>query len=165
MSYAGTPSTQVTRDLVQMFTDQWVVAIFGKLPSNISVTYDKTVLGNVGARVQEAILVYCSSEKFKPFDLGASVQNIDWKKNVSIIINIYTNISEKRFVQLVDAVQAILQKNHTITSRVKVDGTNEAIYRKLTTGLMKNLSEFGRKNYRYVIDLDVEVISRNDRNF
>ena len=58
----------------------------------------------------------------------------------------------------------IIQKNIVMTSK-EVDGETVRIFRQIMFRGVTDRSQEGRRQYRYVISLNIKAIEKNNRNF
>lgn len=144
---AGLP---FANDIITLLEDNWVTGSGGKIPT-FSTKWKKKVVG-LGKREYDEVIVEIDTEDPKIFSLISGVDvdgkfNYDWLHDISITLDVYTSVSEKRVLQLVDEIVRII-KNNVVTT------INNRDYIQILPGNITSLNEEFRNIFRYNIDVD-----------
>jgi len=144
---AGLP---FANDIIKLLKSEWLPGTGGKKPV-FTAKWKKKVVGHGTSRYDE-VIVELDTEDPRIFSLISAIGSdgkfdYDWLHDLSVTVDVYTNTSEDRVLQLVDEILRIL-KNNVVTT------INLRDYVQILPGTITSLNEEFRNIYRYTIDVD-----------
>ena len=145
----GSVGEQFMTDLIAVLNDdaRWGSG-FSNKPS-IDRVYDRKVL-SFGKQSEEAISVFSDTETIRPFSLGLGRSAKAWRHDVTATIRIVTNVSRKRYQDLISIVVDIIKQNVVSDGYVQLQPTG-----------VHNTSDETRNEWSGVVDVDAMAVAKS----
>jgi len=161
----GFAGIDFANDVVTLLKTKWVLGSGGKKPE-VTTQWNKKVVG-LGTRVYNEIIIGIDAENPQIYSLmeGDATDRekfvYSWLHDVSITIDIRTNTSEERVLQMVDEVMRIIKTNTVplITSSKGASEGDSRDYLQMLPEGITSLNEEYRNMFRYLVSVSAIIFN------